>query len=182
MGLQMAACREDWVKVIIVKNTPFFESNVYESVFSPHIDDEWKDVDIFITSTYNTLRQDFYVPTIKLPPLRFDLVVDLLKKSQQKNYDFIPFIRGRMSLRSQFEASHGYNFTIAWDALLMKMGYSYDAIRAQDFPKPFYRNISEEIDDIYEQCNGYSYYRSLRSKCISYRCYVSTEEYLFSYF
>lgn len=136
---KFAYCKEDWIKVIKLNISIFFETVIYKDIY-PIYKKEWENIDYVISATYKTIH------TIQLHKGIYykqdeNEIKKMLKVANSGNYDFVPFLRSHTSLLDSILYWHGPSFKTAWDALLLKLGYTIERIRQFDQAKPFYRNI-----------------------------------------
>jgi hypothetical protein len=65
----------------------------------------------------------------------------MLSRAREGKYDLVPFLRSTVNMKLSIKYWHGESFKLAWDALLLKMGYSAEAVQQSMEMKPFYRNV-----------------------------------------
>lgn len=140
MTKSFAACKGDWIKVVRLNGTKFFESSMYRDIL-PQRRAEWADrskVDYVITATYKTVSKQLHYNKFTQD---LAMIKELLKAARDGDWDIIPFLRSGSGNMSFSSYHHGKGFRQCWDAILKAIGFSNDSIRALDEHKPFYRNI-----------------------------------------
>ena len=132
-----------WISIVHIPSTVFFESIIYKVLNdSKHYD--ISSLDYIIIETYKTVSsfdKNHINELIRL--------INVTKSSTE--YDVIPFLRGNFGIIPQAIYYHSINFKIAWDALLLEMGYNLNIINKfeQEYYNGFYRNAYIAKKDIY---------------------------------
>lgn len=134
---QYASCRRDWVKVIRIPLTKFYESSIYFYLDSHR--QEWRKYQYVVISTYKSLTPALLHPS--LPPQTFESVKDMLILAQNDIADVYPFVRGNQRLLNATVGYHGEEFGSAWETILSYVGLSSDQIGKCNEMYPFYRNL-----------------------------------------
>jgi hypothetical protein len=137
LGRKFANCKGSWVEPVMIRSTAFFESTIYRDVFPP-LFAQWDQLDYVITGTYKTVAKQLHYNGFTQS---LDQIKQLLQVARDGDYDVLPFLRSGSGTMSFCLYFHGPGFKLAWDALLLELGYSVTTIRSLDEAKPFYRNI-----------------------------------------
>lgn len=127
-------CHSSWVKRMHIPTTHFFHGIAYLEAL-PKKMNEWINMDYVIIQTPDHLTSGNHYK------VGLNDIKKLLKAGKQNDYDLIPFYRTRSGLMSSAVRFHGEAFRNVWEALLLRMGYSYSDIRALDEVHAFYRNV-----------------------------------------
>lgn len=93
-----------------------------------------------ITSTYKTIRSGFSIKDSDIQ-LNSSTILNMLTIGMEHNYDVVPFLRSRVSLQKSILYFHRLPGKIAYDSLLIKMGFPRKFIRSIDEKAPFFRNV-----------------------------------------
>ena len=151
-----ARCKESWIHVVEMPLTPFREVVMYNQTDRLRIDVSsttktwygrkvkirkkelvWQGVNYLVTATYNTV----YGKTINGLYIdqslhEIDRLLDVLHANS--TYDVIPFVRYKSSVMELGRQRFPSHFGLAWDDLLLTMGFTISVVRRFDRFSAFY--------------------------------------------
>jgi hypothetical protein len=131
-------CHGHWIEKAVLSKSIFFESVMYQS-FLPQQNFDWRNYDYVITATYKTLTRSL-LP--KYMPLQtFMHMKEFLKLAHAEEYDVVPFLRDFEEMMPTSIKYHRLAFKVAWDSILLEMGYNQTHIEQLYTMKAFYRNV-----------------------------------------
>ena len=148
-------CRP-WTRMLRVTSSVFFESMVYKDITSIlDAESRVQPLDYVALASYRSVQM---LPVEKLQTLlhlleasKVCITVTFLQSNSlhssnhnryryQGHLDVVPLMNYGFPLMSQAIAAHTTAFQVAWDTLLLSMGYSQTDIRAVDGIEVFLRN------------------------------------------
>jgi hypothetical protein len=151
----------DWIEVIHLPKSVYFESIIYSSFF-PFSENIWEKYDYVITATYKTLTRSLlprYMPLQTFTDIKQMLFIarDLTDPSAASSpfsssfssstsalagsgYDIYPFFRDFEDMIPTSVKYHSPVFLQVWNLLLRSLGYSQKTIEKFYYIKGFYRN------------------------------------------
>lgn len=142
-----AKCKESWIIPVKIRElTPFFETLMYRE-FLPEYESQWKDMDYVIIGTYKTVLGIQIHPgihfTLTLGEIKEKLLLarDYTGLNKGRKAEIVPFLRGKSLLMPMTLYFHGEDFLIAWNGILVALGFSMKDINYFTNINPFYRNV-----------------------------------------